>query len=90
MTGTSLAVAMIGQALAQARGLVTLSACARHLQGDYAACRSTTPYGTPPVVTMRQRAMSSLRANPTDHLRLACARNTFGPGQLAWRFLRFQ
>jgi hypothetical protein len=35
------------------------------LCGNQAACRSTTPCGTSPVVTMRQRAISSLRARAT-------------------------
>jgi hypothetical protein len=43
----------------------TLCACAHCLRGAYAACRSTTPCGTSPVVTMRQSAMSSLRASAT-------------------------
>jgi hypothetical protein len=44
----------------------TLNVCAHHLQGDQpASCRSTTSCGTSPVVTMRQRAMSSLRASAT-------------------------
>jgi hypothetical protein len=35
------------------------------LSAGQATCRSTTPRGTSPVVTMRQSAMSSLRASAT-------------------------